>query len=218
VLGRLAYGSLTAGAGLIGNALFSMTSAAIHQRWRKFSLVLLSASVLLFLAAGLRQVCVMKHRLFLVGTALCASSGIPLMQADENPLTIPEPITGSANKSVQRQNISPWVLELFAAKKLDAQYEFAFALNPSCLQGHFNGDGNIDVAVLVKQRATQKLGVAIVHGGMGKVTILGAGTAIGNGGDDFEWMDSWQVYAKSRAAHAASETSILHLRGDAPGE
>jgi len=48
-LGRFAYGSLTAGAGLIGSALFSLMSAAIHQRWRKFSLVLLSASVLLFL-------------------------------------------------------------------------------------------------------------------------------------------------------------------------
>jgi len=48
-LGRFAYGSLTAGAGLIGSALLSLTSAAIHQRWRKFSLVLLSASVLLFL-------------------------------------------------------------------------------------------------------------------------------------------------------------------------
>jgi hypothetical protein len=48
-LGRFAYGSLTAGVGLIGSALFSLMSAAIHQRWRKFSLVLLSASVLLFL-------------------------------------------------------------------------------------------------------------------------------------------------------------------------
>jgi hypothetical protein len=48
-LGRFAYGSLTAGAGLIGSALFSLMSAAIHRRWRKFSLVLLSASVLLFL-------------------------------------------------------------------------------------------------------------------------------------------------------------------------
>ena len=37
---------------------------------------------------------------------------------------------------------------------------------------------NIDVAVLVKQRATGKLGIAIVHGGMGKATILGAGTAM----------------------------------------
>jgi len=48
-LGRFAYGSLTAGAGLIGSALLSLTSAVIHQQWRKFSLVLLSASVLLFL-------------------------------------------------------------------------------------------------------------------------------------------------------------------------
>ena len=28
-------------------------------------------------------------------------------------------------------------------------------------------------------------------------------------------MDSWQVYAKNRAAHAAGETSVLRPRGDA---
>jgi lysylphosphatidylglycerol synthetase-like protein (DUF2156 family) len=28
-------------------------------------------------------------------------------------------------------------------------------------------------------------------------------------------MDSWQVYSKTRAAHAASESSVPHLRGDA---
>jgi hypothetical protein len=32
---------------------------------------------------------------------------------------------------------------------------------------------------------------------------------------DLEWMDSWQVYSKTRAAHAAGETSVPHLRGDA---
>lgn len=48
-LGRLAWGSLTAGAGLIGSALLAMLSAIIHQRWRRFSLVLMTASVLLFL-------------------------------------------------------------------------------------------------------------------------------------------------------------------------
>ena len=30
-----------------------------------------------------------------------------------------------------------------------------------------------------------------------------------------EWMDSWQVYSKTRAAHAAGESSVPHLRGDA---
>jgi hypothetical protein len=56
----------------------------------------------------------------------------------------------------------------------------------------------MDAAVLVKERSTGKLGIAIVHGTTGKVTILGAGFGIGNGGDDFEWMYSWQVYSKTR--------------------
>jgi hypothetical protein len=48
-LGRFAWGSLTAGAALVGSALLSMLSAVIHQRWRRSSLVLMTASVLLFL-------------------------------------------------------------------------------------------------------------------------------------------------------------------------
>src|SRR6059058_2446681 len=83
---------------------------------------------------------------------------------------------------------------------LAKKYEVAFRLNPFYLRGDFNGDGEIDVAVLVKQRSTGKVGIAIVYGGTNKVTILGAGTAIGNGGDDFEWMDTWQIYSKTRVA------------------
>jgi len=49
-LGRFAWGSVTAGGGLIGSVLLSMLSAVIHRRWRRFSLALMSASVLLFLA------------------------------------------------------------------------------------------------------------------------------------------------------------------------
>ncbi len=94
------------------------------------------------------------------------------------------------------------------------EYDPSFRINPSYLEGDFNGDGKMDVSVLVQERSTGKLGIAIVHGTTGKVTILGAGIGIGNGGDDFEWMDSWQVYSKTRAAHASSETSVPHLRGD----
>ena len=35
------------------------------------------------------------------------------------------------------------------------------------------------------------------------LTLLGAGSVIGNGGDDFGWMDFWRVFSKARAAHAA---------------
>jgi hypothetical protein len=48
-LSWFAWGTVTAGAGLIGSALLAMLSAVIHRRWRTFSLVLFSASVLLFL-------------------------------------------------------------------------------------------------------------------------------------------------------------------------
>jgi hypothetical protein len=95
------------------------------------------------------------------------------------------------------------------------EYDLSFRINPSYLEGDFNGDGKMDVAVLVRERSTGKLGIAIVHGTTGKVTILGAGIGIGNGGDDFEWMDSWQAYPKTRAANASNETKVLHLRGDA---
>jgi len=88
-------------------------------------------------------------------------------------------------------------------------------MNPFYLEGDFNGDGALDVAVLIKERGTGKHGIAVVHGTIGKITILGAGIGIGNGGDDFDWMDSWQVYSKTHAAHGAGETSVPHLRGDA---
>jgi hypothetical protein len=95
---------------------------------------------------------------------------------------------------------------------LAKNYDVSFHMNPFHLRGDFNGDGKIDVAVLVKQRSTGKVGIAIINGASDKITILGAGTAIGNGGDNFEWMDSWEIYSKDRMANG---TSVPKLRGDA---
>jgi len=97
---------------------------------------------------------------------------------------------------------------------LAKEYELSFHMNPFYLRGDFNRDGKADIAVVVKQRSTGKLGIAIINGATDKVTVVGAGNAIGNGGDDFEWMDSWQVYSKGRAIQEA-EGSVPHLRGDA---
>ena len=47
-LTRLAWGCVTAGAGLIGTALLAVLSAVLHRGWRRFSLAM-SASVFLFL-------------------------------------------------------------------------------------------------------------------------------------------------------------------------
>jgi hypothetical protein len=95
------------------------------------------------------------------------------------------------------------------------EYDLSSRIKPSYLEGDFNGDSKMDVAVLVTERSTGKLRITIVHNTTGKVTILGAGIGIGNGGDDFEWMDSWQVYSKTRAAHASGEASVPRLCGHA---
>jgi hypothetical protein len=102
--------------------------------------------------------------------------------------------------------------QAIANGSLAKKYELSYHVNPSYLRGDFDGDTKVDVAALVNERSTGKLGIAIVHRATGKVTILGAGTTIGNGGDDFEWMDSWQIYPKDRPING---TSVPKLHGDA---
>jgi hypothetical protein len=120
-----------------------------------------------------------------------------------------------AGALVQTNDIPESIQTAITNGSMGKKYEVSFPLSPFYLRGDFNGDGKMDVAVLVKQRSTEKLGIAIIHGQDNKVTILGAGTAIGNGGDNFEWMDSWQVYSKDRVALEGGEKSFPHLRGDA---
>ena len=128
-------------------------------------------------------------------------------------ITQPDSLSSPSPKAIP--NVPEAIKNTLTNGSPGKEYDFSFRINPSYLEGDFNGDGKRDVAVLVKERLTGKLGIAIVHGTTGKVTILGAGTGIGNGGDDFEWMDSWQVYSKTRAAHAADETGVPRLHGDA---
>ena len=95
---------------------------------------------------------------------------------------------------------------------LAKDYEISFHLDPFYLRGDFNGEGKSDFAVLVKERSTGKIGIAIIRSATGKATILGAGIPIGNGGDDFEWMDNWEVYSKQ---HKTSYANAPRFRGDA---
>ncbi len=72
-------------------------------------------------------------------------------------------------------------------------YSLAAWLNPYYLQADFNGDGQTDVAVLVEEKSTNRRGILIAHIGTDQYFVLGAGSSIGNGGDDFSWMDAWRV-------------------------
>jgi len=121
----------------------------------------------------------------------------------------------TSGAATQLYNVTETFERAISKGPLAKDYEVSFHLNPFYLRGDFNGDGEIDVAVLVKQRSTGKLGIAIIHGGTSKVAILGAGARLGNGGDDFEWMDNWQVYPKGRVARWTDEPSLPRLQGEA---
>jgi hypothetical protein len=77
---------------------------------------------------------------------------------------------------------------------LDSVYAISLQLQyPPYLDGDFDGDGVSDAAVLVENRKTGKTGVAIVHRGTRRVTILAAGSGSA-GPDDLSWIDRWDVF------------------------
>ena len=149
------------------------------------------------------------------GRLMVTSESGKTYQVDLNTKAITQPDSVSSPSPGASRDAPDAVRKALTNVSTGKEYDVSFRINPSYLEGDFNGDGKMDVAVLVKERATGKLGIAIVHAMTGKATILGAGNGLGNGGDDFEWMDSWQLYSKKRAAHASDETSVSRLRGDA---
>ena len=60
---------------------------------------------------------------------------------------------------------------MFSAQNLEAQYAFAFTLNPFYLRRDFNGGSKPDFAILVKKQS-RKIGIAICHGGKKEVFFL----------------------------------------------
>jgi hypothetical protein len=104
---------------------------------------------------------------------------------------------------------------LLSAERLEP-YALDSWINPFYLQGDFNGDGSRDTAVLIREKRTEKGGILIVHGAEDRSFVVGAGSPIGNGGDDFSWMDAWFVYVRGvvgQSAHA--EEAPPTMRGDA---
>jgi len=131
-------------------------------------------------------------------------------QVDVNTKTI----TQSDSRSCHRRE--PFVMCPTQSKRaltngsVGKKYDLFPRMNPFYLEGDFNGDGALDVAVLIKERGTGKHGIAVVHGTIGKITILWAGIGIGNGGDDFDWMDSWQFTPK-RMRPTAQVKPAFHI-------
>src|SRR5688572_20147543 len=123
---------------------------------------------------------------------------------------------GPDNLSFQfSSSLSPSVMRVLENDKGAERYALVAHLNPFYLHGDFNGDGRTDTAVLVKNKVSGQLGIAIVHSGAKSAIIVGAGRTLGNGGDDFRWMDAWHLYPQAPVNRGADEGPPPTLRGDA---
>lgn len=116
---------------------------------------------------------------------------------------------------LQQQNVPTWVHTTFRETGLKQKYAFSFDLNPCYLRGDFNGDSEPDIAILVTETSSGKLGAVVLHFGSNDFFVLGAGERIGNGGDDFKWMTNWAVKRKGKVGQGVESPAPPQLTGEA---
>jgi hypothetical protein len=116
---------------------------------------------------------------------------------------------------IQTENIPRWIREVFTTNKLDAKYAFAFHINPFYLGGDFNGDSVTDAAILVEEKNTRKIGIAIIHRNKNQFFIIGAGRPVWAGDDDLRWMNIWHIYPKGPVKKGYTIAKPPTLKGDA---
>ena len=102
-----------------------------------------------------------------------------------------------------------WAAKPWAAASAVNGLDISGSVNPFYQRGDFDGDGRADLAILVRDKTTGKIGILMLHRA-GKPVLLGAGRPFENGGDDFAWIDQWSVDdggdpAPSRSTRSARE-------------
>lgn len=128
-----------------------------------------------------------------------------------------KPISAQSDQDEQyllRQNL-PIDFSDAITSGLDSDLELSDFINPFYLLADLNGDAQMDIAVAVKEKKTAKVGLIIYHGGNEDSYRLGAGNTIGNGGDDFGWMNIWNIHPKTTVEPGVGETEDLQLIGEA---
>ena len=112
----------------------------------------------------------------------------------------------------EEQSLPSWVRDALAASAKEMVP--CPCLNPFYQRADFDGDGRADYAVLVRHARTGRRGIAFVHQASAAVYVVGAGTPIGNGGDDLSWMDAWRVFERGPVSRGAAGGAPPALRGD----
>jgi hypothetical protein len=120
-----------------------------------------------------------------------------------------------ACRSATGEGLPGWAAARLEASEFTKEYVLSSRLDPARLAGDFDGDGALDVAALVARRDSGAQGIAFLHAGSSRAVVVGAGHAIGNGGDDFSWLDAWSLHPRGPVARGAGEAAAPRLRGDA---
>ena len=103
-------------------------------------------------------------------------------------------IYGQTDQYILLNRLPHWADEHLYKAKFHDDYKLSAFINPFYLEADFNGDGNIDIAITIENKASGKKGFVFLHNSTNQHFYIGAGTKFDNGGDDFRWMDIWKVH------------------------
>lgn len=111
-----------------------------------------------------------------------------------------------------------WARDEFRRLGLEERLEIHEKIDPAFQLGDFDGDGQLDVATLVRDRSSGKVGIVILHRAGGG-HVLGAGRPFGNGGDDWNWLGSWKVIPGEQVPGgvAAGRSALLVEKPESAG-
>ncbi len=108
---------------------------------------------------------------------------------------------------VRHENVPGWVRNIFYKKSLNKRYTFYFRdVRPLYLRGDFNGDNQIDIAVILKEKMPQNEIhrnplMAIFHGGTQQVFFIGP--------KDLPADDLWGIVPEKENSPKAGESIFM---------
>lgn len=94
------------------------------------------------------------------------------------------------------ERIPDWLVasDVMKGLKIKDQFVFDNRMNPLYLEADFNGDGDLDIAIPIKNIDSQKVGFAIIHGKTNEIHIIAAGKKVKNAlSDDMNYIDIWKI-------------------------
>jgi hypothetical protein len=117
---------------------------------------------------------------------------------------------------VWSSNMPDDLRDFYDQEKIRTTYKINKDLNPFYLRGDFDGDKKIDYALAVIELKTDKKGILIYHPATRRYFLAGAGKAVPNGhGDDYPWMDAWEVSDEKIIAQGSTDLKPPKLIGEA---